>query len=186
MSAISTMGSTNKSQMIQQLLQQSQATRTQSGPPPQVQAQPQSVAQAAGLDASIIANIQADMKSAIKSALADIDGSTNPRTAVSSAVKEVFEKHGLSPEDFKAKMTYAMNQSDSPLTQSGLGPENIYSSGETSQASEPDLLTTLLEHLNSSENKSIVNEDENEDEDAFSMVQFLQNLPAGSLINTLA
>ena len=182
MSALSAVGSTNQSQMMQQLLKQAQGTRTQPTPPPQFQAQLQTAVQAAGLDASTIANIQGDIQSAIKTALSGLDGSTNPREAVSSAVKEVFEKYGIDPQDFKSKMAEALGQSAPSLSRPDLALSSIYGAEKSSQSSEPDLLATLLEHLESTKNESI---DDSED-DAFSMVQFLQNLPAGSLINTLA
>jgi hypothetical protein len=86
------------------------------GPGAMMQNQLVSFAESAGLDTETVSSLQADVKSAVTTALEDAGSSgTNPKEAVSSAVRGVFDEYGLDSEAFKGQMDQARSDMRSKL-----------------------------------------------------------------------
>ncbi|MEL7484394.1 MAG: hypothetical protein AAFN41_08570 [Planctomycetota bacterium] len=170
MSAVSGVGGSSISQMLQQMQQKMQGAGGPSAMfkqmPAEMQAQIQSKAEAAGFDTSKISAIQQD----VQSTLQNIEPGTDPRDALGA----VFEKHGVDPSQMKEKMQGMMSQ----MAGSFQGMQGGYSLNASS--GQTDLLDSLFESLDDGE------DDASSGSDIRSLLETMNRLPAGSIFDRTA
>ena len=171
MSAIQSVGSPNLA-ALQQRLQQGGGPAPFERPPPELQAQFRSFAESAGIDPSQLGDLQEQIRSAVDT-VRGADGSIDPRD-VKEAVSGVLNDNGIDPEQLRSQLQGVFQQAGfSPAA----GLQGFPSLGEAA-GTQQDLLDALFADDDDTA--------ESNGDDAVSLLQLLENLPKGSLVNTAA
>lgn len=169
MSAVQNVGSSNLAALQQRLQRGAQPAPFQ-GPPPQVQGRFQSLAESAGLDSSQLGDIKEQMRAAVENARGN-DGSID-RAALKETVSGILKDNGIDPEQLRAKLQGMFQQAGfSPAAR----PKGSPVGGEFGTARQ-----VLLNELNADEGAEATSGN------TVSLLQLLENLPKGSLVNTAA
>jgi len=172
MSAIQSVGAPDLA-ALQQRLQQGGGPRSFARPAPEMQAQFRSFAESAGIDTSRFGDLQGQIRSAVDGARAP-DGSIDP-AAVKDAVSGILNDNGIDPQQLRSQLQGVFQQAGFGPTSGG--PQGFAGLGETATAQQ-DLLDTLF----ASDDDTA----ESDGDAAVSLLQLLENLPKGSIVNTAA
>ncbi|MFI4896632.1 MAG: hypothetical protein ACIARR_02280 [Phycisphaerales bacterium JB059] len=162
MSAVSGIGGATAASPAQQL--QGARPPRPPGPPPGFEAALQSSAEGAGLDESEVSELQAAIEAAIEESRASGEGPGGAREAIAG----VLESFGIDPEAFESELrsaSEAVRASGRDAGRSSLGSTIAPQS--------------LLESLNAGADGS-------SSEDLASLLERLQGLPSGSLVDIAA
>lgn len=169
MSAIQSVGSPHMGALQQRLHHGAQAAPL-AGPPPQVQGRFHSLAESAGLDPSRLGDLKEQIRVAVDAVRGD-DGSIE-RTAVKDALKGVLNDNGIDPAQLRSQLQSMFQQAGLPPAARLQGPVGAGDAGSAQQ--------NLLDALGADDGA------EGTAGDTVSLVHLLENLPKGSLLNTVA
>jgi hypothetical protein len=149
-----------------------------------------SVASKLGIDTETFSKIHSEIQTAIQTALSESDGTGDMRSTIDNAVDTVLQNNGIDPAQFKEAMKSAAQELGMPQP-GGAGPMGPPPGGgtygpqgtsTTDSSSQNDLLTQLLDALKSSS----TSDDSTETSTGLDILNWLKNLPTGSLTNCYA
>ncbi|MEM7756016.1 MAG: hypothetical protein AAF297_10315 [Planctomycetota bacterium] len=138
-----------------------------------MQAQIQSFAESAGINPSKLSDLQEQIRSAVDGAKS-ADGSIDP-SAIKDAVSGVLNDNGIDPEQLRSQLQGVFQQAG--LSPSVGGLQGLPGIGDTANTQQ-DLLDALFADDDDTA--------ESTGDNAVSLLQLLENLPKGSLVNTAA
>ncbi len=120
-------------------------------------------ASAAGIDSGQLGDLRADLQSTLESTRASLDGSSDPRAMIESALRGVFEEHGVDVEGLKAQMQSTLHSAGGFNPASGFGGARPGSFGGGAFG--------------------VSNFDTSSNSQATTLLEMLENLPAGSVVD---
>ncbi len=204
MSSVSSLASGSQSQAIDQIRQRLKASGGRPPEPPaELKAQFESAAQQAGIDTEKLSGLSDQIGEAISGALEGFDGTGDPREAVETAVNGVLKDNGIDPEKLKEqlksvgeKLGYGQGGSGGPGGFAGFGgpggpggfpgfggPPGAgggFGGGVSAASNRNQSVQTLLDAFGKKNGSG------SSEEDSGSVLDFLKNLPSGSLVDTNA
>ena len=186
---ISAVGDQSMQQIMTQMLQQrgnSQSAGEFGGKMQSfVESNSASIAEKLGMDTESFTNLQSEIQSAVQQVRDEADGIGDLRTAVGEAVESVLSANGIDTADFKSAMQSVAQDMGMPAMGAMSGMKGsggmmgmIGGMGGSSSTGQSDLMSQLLENLQSGT-------EDDEESDGYNILSFLENLPLGSLTDTL-
>jgi hypothetical protein len=198
------MASGSQSQAIEQIRQRLKASGGRTPEPPaEFKAEFESAAQQAGIDTEKLSGLSDKIGEAISGALDGLNGNSDPREAIESAVNGVLKDNGIDPEKLKEqlksvgeKLGYGQGGPPGfggfggpggPGGAGGFpgfgglqGPGGGFGGGMSAMSNQNQSVQTLLSSLGKKKDGDSSSGDSN------SLLDYLKNLPQGSLVDANA